>query len=77
MREATLWMQCAIFLLKLRKCPNGNIVRAEGWGWGVAIVALCDVRLPSYNKGYCSLFEYVAVMMVVRPWRRQTDCYFH
>jgi len=64
MREvATSNVHCPKFHLKLRTCPNGNIVRAVG----VAIVALCDVRLPSCDKGYCSLFAYVEVMMVVRP----------
>lgn len=61
------------FLLKLRTCPNGNIVRAVE----VGIVVLCDVRLPSSDKGYCNLFTCVVVMMVVRPWRDQTDCDFH
>ena len=74
MREvATSYVHCAKFLLKLRTCPNVNIVRAVG----VGIVGLCDVRLPSSDKGYCSLFAYVEVMMVVRPWRGRTDCDFH
>lgn len=74
MREvATSYVHCAKFLLKLRACPNGNIVKDVG----VGIVVLCDVRLPSSDKGYCSLFAYVEVMKVVRPWRDWTDCHFH
>jgi len=74
MRElATSYVPCAKFLLNLRMCPNGNIVRAVG----VGIVVLCDVRLPSSDKGYCSLFAYVEVMMTVGPCRGRTDCDFH
>jgi len=74
MREfATSCVHCVKFLLKLRTCPNGNIVRAVG----VGIVVLCDVRLPSRDKGYCSLLAYVEVMMGVRLWRGRTDCDFH
>jgi len=47
--------------LKLRTCPNENIVRAVG----VGIVVLCDVRLPRSDKGYCSMLAYVEVMVVV------------
>ena len=73
MREiANSYVRCAIFLLKLRTCPDGNIVRTVG----VGTVVLCDVRLPSSDKGYCSLFAYVEIMIVVRPWRGRTDAIF-